>query len=198
MDVDLYLASQSPRRQALLRQMGVRFAVQVADIDEAIVAGETPKQHVQRLAQEKANSIWNSLSDSVRRPVLGADTIVTIDGEILGKPQNEAAARHSLNLLSGRTHEVMTAVALISDRRSVCVNVSQVSFRKLSDNDIKRYWASGEAHDKAGGYAIQGFAAAFVSNLSGSFSGVVGLPLFETCQLLVEHNVPIWQDLKYE
>jgi len=193
MDVDLYLASQSPRRQQLLEQIGVRFEVKIAAIDEKITQ-ESPEQHVQRLAFEKANAIWSSLSDSTRLPVLGADTIVCLDGEILGKPTDQASASSMLRSLSGREHLVMTGVALISERHSVCVNVSNVRFRKLSQVEIDAYWASGEPNDKAGSYAIQGRAAAFVSYLSGSFSGVMGLPLYETAQLLAEYNIPIWQD----
>ena len=194
MDVDLYLASQSPRRRQLLEQIGVRFNVKVADIDETVVANEGPEQHVQRLAFEKANAIWSSLSDISRLPVLGADTIVCLDGEILGKPTNQASATSMLQSLSGREHQVMTGVALISERQSVCVNVSQVRFRELSQLEIDDYWVTGEPIDKAGSYAIQGRAATFVSQLSGSFSGVMGLPLYETAQLLSEYNIPIWQD----
>ncbi len=194
MDVDLYLASQSPRRQQLLEQIGVRFEVMVAEVDEAIIQNETPEQHVQRLAFEKANTIWSSLSDEIRLPVLGADTIVCLDGEILGKPTDKASAKSMLSSLSGREHQVMTGIALISERHSVCVNVSQVTFRELSQAEIDDYWATGEPIDKAGSYAIQGRAATFVSYLSGSFSGVMGLPLYETAQLLSEYNIPIWQD----
>ena len=194
MDVDLYLASQSPRRRQLLEQIGVRFEVKIADIDETIIADETPKEHVQRLAFEKANAIWSTLSESTRIPVLGADTIVCLDGEILGKPTDQASASLMLRSLSGRRHEVMTGLAMISERHSVCVNVSQVNFRELSQIEIDNYWATGEPNDKAGSYAIQGRAATFVSHLSGSFSGVVGLPLYETAELLAEFNIPIWQE----
>ncbi len=193
MDVDLYLASQSPRRQQLLEQIGVRFEVRIADIDETIIAQESPEQHVQRLAYEKANAIWSSLSESTRLPVLGADTIVCLDGEILGKPADQASASSMLRSLSGREHQVMTGIAMISERHSVCVNVSHVSFRELDQLEIDDYWATGEAEDKAGSYAIQGRAASFVSHLRGSFSSVVGLPLYETAQLLSEYNIPIWQ-----
>ena len=194
MDVDLYLASQSPRRRQLLEQIGVRFAVKIADIDETIIPDESPEQHVQRLAFEKANAIWTTLSETTKLPVLGADTIVCLDGEILGKPSDQASASSMLRSLSGREHQVITGVALISERHSVCVNVSQVSFRELSQLEIDNYWATGEPIDKAGGYAIQGRAATFVSQLRGSFSGVVGLPLFETAQLLAEFNIPTWQE----
>ena len=193
MDVDLYLASQSPRRSELLDQLGVRFEVCVSDVDESIFPTETPQEYVQRLAVRKANVIWQSLSDNRRRPVLGADTSVCIKGEILGKPQSKAEAKAMLKKLSGQRHEVMTGVAIIGEKQSVCVNVSQVSFRDLSEQEIEAYWATGEPRDKAGGYAIQGYAAAFISELQGSYSGVMGLPLYETARLLSEHNIPIWQ-----
>ena len=194
MDIDLYLASQSPRRRQLLEQIGVRFSVKVAQINEDILANEPPENYVQRLAEEKANVIWTSLSDELKRPVLGADTAVCLNGEILGKPDSKSAAIAMLKALSGQEHQVYTGIALIGERKSVCVNVTTVRFRKISDSEIEKYWASGEPEDKAGSYAIQGYAAAFVAHISGSYSGVVGLPLYETAQLLAEHNIPIWQD----
>lgn len=193
MDVDLYLASQSPRRSELLKQLGVRFEVLVADVDESYLPRETPEQYVQRLAVEKANIVWQSLSQDKRRPVLGADTTVCIKGEILGKPVDKTDAMAMLQRLSGQRHEVLSGVAIIGERHSVCVNVSEVSFRELTDSEIEAYWETGEPRDKAGGYAIQGYAAAFISELQGSYSGVMGLPLFETARLLSEHNIPIWQ-----
>jgi len=198
MKPDLYLASQSPRRHQLLEQIGVRFEVKIADIDETIHANEAPEDYVQRLAMEKADAIWPSLPESLKRPVLGADTTVCLDGEILGKPSDRASAVAMLSALSGREHQVMTGVALISEKRSVCVNVSRVRFRELSYSEIEQYWAIGEPEGKAGGYAIQGYAAAFVSYLEGSYSGVMGLPLYETTQFLSEHNIPIWQNINHE
>jgi len=193
MDVDIYLASQSPRRSELLEQLGVRFAVRIADADESHLPGELPEQYVQRLAIEKANAIWHSLSEDSRRPVLGADTTVCIGDEILGKPADRDEGIAMLQCLSGQQHAVMSGIAMVGEKHSVCVNVSQVSFRVLSDAEIEAYWATGEPEDKAGGYAIQGYAAAFVSELHGSYSGVMGLPLYETAKLLSEHNIPIWQ-----
>ena len=193
MDVDIYLASQSPRRSELLKQLGVHFDVRIADVDEQHLPGESPAQYVQRLASEKANVIWSSLSEDRRRPVLGADTTVCIEGEILGKPANRDEGITMLQRLSGKQHEVLSGIAMIGEKRSVCVNVSQVSFRVLNNAEIEAYWATGEPVDKAGGYAIQGYAAAFVAELHGSYSGVMGLPLFETAKLLSEHNIPIWQ-----
>ena len=193
MDVDIYLASQSPRRSELLQQLGVRFEVLVADVDERHRTGESAQQYVQRLATEKANAIWTSLSEDHRQPVLGADTTVCIDGEILGKPVDRDDGLAMLRQLSGQQHEVLSGIALIGEKHSVCVNVSQVSFRELSDAEIEAYWDTGEPQGKAGGYAIQGYAAAFISELHGSYSGVMGLPLFETAKLLSEFNIPIWQ-----
>ena len=193
MDVDVYLASQSPRRTELLRQLGVRFAVRFADVDESHSVGESADAYVQRLALAKANGIWDSLSHEMRCPVLGADTVVCVEGEILGKPADRDEALAMLRRLSGRQHEVYSGVAIVSDKQSVCVNVSQVSFRELSDAEIEAYWKTGEPQDKAGGYAIQGYAAAFVSELHGSYSGVMGLPLFETAKLLSDYEIPIWQ-----
>lgn len=193
MDVDVYLASASPRRCELLQQLGVRFAVKYADMPEIIQKGESPNQFVQRLAIAKANAIWSSLPPAQKRPVIGADTVVIIDEHILGKPVSREHALEMLGLLSGRTHLVMTGVAVVSQQQSVCVNVSAVKFRILEQNEIQAYWQTGEPADKAGAYAIQGFAAAFIEHLSGSYSGVMGLPLFETSELLRQHGVPIWQ-----
>lgn len=193
MDIDIYLASQSPRRCELLKQLGVRFEARTADVDESHRTGEAPEQYVQRLASEKANAIRQSLSEREQLPVLGADTTVCIAGEILGKPADKNESILMLKKLSGQRHKVMTGIAIIGEKHSVCVNVSEVSFRVLSSTEIETYWETGEPQDKAGGYAIQGYAAAFVSGLQGSYSGVMGLPLFETARLLSEHNVPIWQ-----
>ena len=193
MGADIYLASQSPRRRALLEQLGVRFAVCIADVDESLIVGESPQDYVQRLALAKANVIWQSLSEQERRPVLGADTTVCLSGEILGKPANKNEAIDMLQRLSGQQHEVISGIAILGEKCSVCVNVSQVSFRVLSPAEIEAYWETGEPRDKAGSYAIQGYAAAFISALQGSYTGVMGLPLYETANLLSEHNIPIWQ-----
>lgn len=193
MDVDAYLASASPRRHELLAQLGVRFAVRIADVPEIVQDGESPEQFVQRLAVEKANKVWLSLAAEQRRPVLGADTVVVIDEHILGKPVSREHALEMLGLLSGRTHQVLTGVAVVSQQHSVCVNVSAVRFRVLDKTEIQAYWQTGEPADKAGAYAIQGFAAAFIEHLSGSYTGVMGLPLYETSNLLKQHGVPIWQ-----
>lgn len=190
--VDLYLASASPRRRELLQQMGVRFEVLPVVINEAQRVNELPRAYAQRLAQEKAQAGWQLLALAQRQPVLGADTIVIIDDLILGKPRDRAEAISMLQRLSGRRHQVVTAVALVADHCSVAVNVSEVRFRTLSLPECEAYWAIGEAADKAGAYAIQGRAAIFIEHLSGSYSGVMGLPIFETTQLLQQANVPVW------
>jgi septum formation protein len=193
MDVDLFLASQSPRRQELLNQLGVHFTVRSQDVAENHQPGETPEGFVQRLAVEKAAAVHQTLSFTQQCPVLGADTVVVVDGEILGKPASRENAITMLQRLSGRSHQVMTGVAVVSRQQSVCVNVSEVTFRELSIEEIEAYWDTGEPADKAGSYAIQGYAAAFIRKLVGSYSGVMGLPLFETAQLLAQHDVPVWQ-----
>jgi septum formation protein len=193
MDVAAYLASASPRRRELLQQLGVRFAARIADVPEILQDGETPQQFVQRLALEKANKVWLSLAPEQRRPVIGADTAVVIDEHILGKPRSREHALQMLGLLSGRTHQVVTGVAVVSQQHSVCVNVSAVRFRVLDPAELDAYWQTREPVDKAGAYAVQGYAAAFIEHLSGSYSGVMGLPLYETSSLLRQHGVPIWQ-----
>ncbi|WP_417579221.1 Maf family protein [Nitrincola sp.] len=189
---ELILASASPRRRALLEQIGVAYQVVPSSICEAVQAGETPSGYTMRLALEKALSCYRQLD----RPgaVLGADTSVAIDGNILGKPEDEADAISMLMRLSGRTHQVITAVALVTPQQHEVIHVtSEVSFSELNETLCRAYWHTGEPLDKAGGYAIQGKAAVFVSSITGSYSGVVGLPLFETAALLQRHGVMIWQ-----
>ena len=181
----IYLASASPRRSALLAQIGVPHRVQPVDVDEQALDGEPPNQYVRRLAVLKAETLWHRLDAAQRQPVLGADTAVVLDAEILGKPRDEQDCLRMLNLLSARTHQVFTAVALrVSDGCEARVNVSEVTFRKLAADEIRRYWHSGEPADKAGGYAVQGRAALFIERIAGSYSGIMGLPLFETGELL--------------
>ena len=193
------LASASPRRTELLQQIGVAHRVVPAHIDERRAAGETPEDCVRRLAQHKALEVQLALaavtgvSAAVELPVLGADTAVVIDDELLGKPRDRADALSMLARLSGRWHEVLTAVALASANGMRCsVSRSEVRFRVLSERECAHYWDSGEPCDKAGAYAIQGLGAVFVQELRGSYSGVVGLPLFETARLLSEAGVPVW------
>lgn len=189
----IYLASQSPRRQQLLAQIGVHYSVLDADIDESARPGETVTAYVERLAREKAAAGWRRvLAEGLASlPVLGADTTVAVDGEILGKPADFAAARAMLERLSGRAHQVYTGVGLCGDQgeRST-LSCTEVRFRALTAAEIERYWASGEPRDKAGAYGIQGLAAVFVERIEGSYSGVVGLPLFETARLLNDYAVP--------
>ena len=192
----LYLASGSPRRRELLTQIAVPFLTQIAPIDENALPGESPIAYVERLALSKAQAGLAALTDTADAVVLGADTAVVLDGRILGKPTDRADALATLSDLSGRTHEVLTAVALVSrERQASRVVTSQVTFRALSQAEIEAYWASGEPHDKAGCYGIQGLAAVFVSQLQGSYSAVVGLPLCETAALLAEFAIPCWQSL---
>lgn len=185
----LVLASASPRRQELLTQIGVRFEVRVPDIDEQRRPGEMPEPYVCRLAEEKSRAGMALAPQSVV-PVLGADTIVVCEGEILGKPVDRDDAIAMLELLSGREHTVLTAVCISNSTRSeLLLAPSRVRFRSLDTNDLLAYWDSGEPVGKAGAYAIQGLAAMFVEYLEGSYSGVMGLPLYETAQLLQEFDV---------
>lgn len=185
----IYLASRSPRRRALLEQLGVRFENLDANIDETPLVGETPNALVQRLAVGKAEAGTACLGAGAHL-VLGADTIVVLDDEVLGKPRDAADAGRMLRRLSGRCHEVLSAVALAStDGTRIRSSRSRVCFRDLSTQECDTYAATGEGLDKAGGYAIQGRAAAFVRDLQGSYSGVVGLPLYETAELLTEAGV---------
>ncbi len=183
----IYLASRSPRRRELLDQMGVAHDVLNTDIDESALPDETPHDYVLRIATAKAYTGWQAVLTLglPRLPVLAADTCVTLDGEIFGKPGNSQAASAMLQRLSGRSHQVLTAIALYTGSHCFsAVSTSTVSFRRLDENDIAHYIASGEPMDKAGSYAIQGLAAQFICHLDGSYSGVMGLPVFETAQLL--------------
>ena len=187
----LCLASASPRRRALLAQIGVAHVVRAADIDEAPLAQETPRDYVARVAAAKACAIRRA---DAGLPVLAADTIVVIDGTMFGKPDDRAHGLAMLASLSGRSHEVLSAVALADARGvAIAVSASAVRFRTLSADECQAYWDSGEPHDKAGAYAIQGLAAAFIESLNGSYSGVMGLPLFETAALLRAAGVPYGQ-----
>ena len=195
----LYLASGSPRRRELLTQIGVPFSAVSAAIDETPLPNESPVAYVERLAREKALAGREQLQASIVHNhfcVLGADTAVVLDDRILGKPVDQADALAMLMGLSGREHEVLTAVALNdAERCETRVVRSRVTFRAISEDEAGRYWASGEPHDKAGGYAIQGLAAVFVAHLNGSYSAVVGLPVCETAELLGHFGIPCWQTL---
>lgn len=190
----LFLASASPRRAELLGQIGVPFQHVSASIDETPRVAEEPAVYVERLAQEKAQAGLQRLEQAADAVVLGADTAVVLEGRILGKPQDRADALAMLAALSGREHQVLTAVALCSaTRRASVVVASQVCFAPISAAQAEAYWASGEPLDKAGSYAIQGLGAVFVAGMSGSYSAVVGLPLCETASLLAEFGIPCWQ-----
>ena len=181
----IYLASASPRRSALLAQVGIPHRVAPVDIDESIHSGEKPEGYVRRLASEKAQALWERLEDSARLPVLAADTSVAVDEHILGKPEDENDELRMLGRLSGRTHRVYTAIALKnSESCRTQVSLSEVTFRALSESEMRTYWRTGEPVDKTRGYAVQGYAALFIERISGSFSGIMGLPLFETGELL--------------
>lgn len=191
----IYLASRSSRRRELLKQIGINFEIlllregpdRVADVDEKPHANESSTEYVVRLALAKAEAGWARLIQRrlTRFPVLSADTTVTVSGEILGKPGDREQAAQFLKCLSGATHHVHTAVAVkFNQHTEHLLSSTEVTFRVLTDAEIRQYISSGEPYDKAGGYAIQGKAASFISKISGSYSGVVGLPLFETCQIL--------------
>jgi septum formation protein len=192
----VYLASASPRRRALLSQIGVSFQILGACVDESVHAAEAPADYVARLAAAKAlagQSAYRAAA-SPARPVLAADTTVVVHGEILGKPSGCADAVRMLKLLSGRTHEVLTAVALaFGNKIECCVSRSEVTFRSVSAEEAHAYWLTGEPRDKAGGYAIQGRGAVLVADLKGSYSGVMGLPLYETARLLDAAGVARWK-----
>lgn len=191
----VYLASKSPRRQELLRQIGVEFeelllreaAGRRRDVAEVPRKGEPALDYVKRIARTKASVGWHQMTrrNLPPRPVLAADTEVVADAAVFGKPGDAAGAVAMLRRLSGRTHEVMTAVAVRWNTQiALAVSTTRVTMRALPDDEIERYVATGECFDKAGGYAVQGRAAAFISHLDGSYSGVMGLPLYETAELL--------------
>lgn len=191
--MELVLASASPRRKQLLEQIGVSCQIRPVDICEAVQPGESPHAYVERLALEKALTCMDLLNRS-EVVVLGSDTAVVVDDHILGKPVDEEDAVRMLSQLSGRTHQVMTSVGLVSTtQKQVEVVVTDVRFREISEAEIRAYWQTGEPVDKAGSYGIQGLAAVFVEQMKGSYSAVVGLPLAETAQMLSKAGVPVWQ-----
>jgi len=181
----VYLASASPRRSELLRQIGVDFSVLNVSVDEAVFTEESPPAYAKRIALAKASAGWETLQ-SEYRPVIGADTAVVLPSkQILGKPVNSQQARVYLTQLSGIKHQVLSAVAIVWQQQHwLSLQISEVQFKPLTDAEIDWYLATGEGEDKAGGYAVQGLAAMFIEKISGSYSGVMGLPLFETSQLL--------------
>jgi septum formation protein len=193
----LFLASASPRRSALLTQIGVIHRQFGCDIDESVLADEAPAHYVERVTRAKARAGQSYVPKGA--VVLAADTAVVVDGRILGKPLDAADAASMLRGLSGRWHQVMTAVGVTADERSSVVVVNtQVCLRVIEEHEIHAYWTTGEPADKAGGYAIQGLGAVFVEKIEGSYSAVVGLPLPETVQLLAEYGIGCWQSLETE
>lgn len=199
-DHKIYLASKSPRRRELLHQINIEFELLMlrsspergADVPEIVLPEESPHDYVNRITQQKARTAWHILLQRrlPQRPILAADTTVVLDGVIYGKPANREEAHAMLSRLSGQTHQVLTSVAVYDGQQ--CrerTQISQVTFCKLSQHQIYRYCDSPEPYDKAGGYAIQGRAAQFITHISGSYSGIMGLPLFETVQLLSEVGI---------
>jgi septum formation protein len=193
----VYLASGSPRRRELLQQIGVSFRLIGTELDETPLPGEAPVGYVSRLAAAKADAGWQLSRDlgvAPNAPVLAADTAVVLDGKILGKPQDRNDAENMLLKLSGRAHQVLTAVAVRSAAgNEIKVSQSWVTFRAVDAAEAAAYWNTGEPRDKAGAYAIQGYAAIFIADLKGSYSGVMGLPLFETAALLNAAGISLWQ-----
>lgn len=197
----IYLASKSPRRRELLKQIGVQFELLMMreqssrfDVDEAPLPAEAARDYVERIVLLKAATALKAMRERRLPPrlILAADTTVTIDGEILTKPIDRADAVRMLKRLGGEVHQVLTAIAVAAERETKhVVTTSFVTFAALSDDDIKRYVESGEPMDKAGGYAVQGLAAKFITTLSGSYSGVMGLPLYETTALLRQAGLQI-------
>jgi septum formation protein len=188
----LILASQSPRRQALLQQLGYQFTVQPSDIDEAVNSQELPEQYVSRLALEKAQHVFSTLSPTLQKSsvVLGSDTSVVINQIILGKPSNLNDCINMLSLLSGKQHQVLTAISLVSaGKNKTHLVTTNVLFKTLTLTEIEAYWHTGEPIDKAGSYAIQGIAGQFIKSIEGSYSSVVGLPLYETAELLSHYDL---------
>lgn len=185
----IYLASASPRRSALLAQIGVAHRISPMAVDESLRDGESPRDYVSRLAVAKAQALWQQLQAEPAAIVIGSDTTVTLGAEIFGKPADRDDCVRILGKLSGQTHQVCTAVAVCGKAGvKLALSVSDVTFRPLTPQEINVYWRSGEPRDKAGAYAIQGFAAAFITRISGSYSGIMGLPLFETSELLHAHG----------
>ena len=188
----IYLASLSPRRCELLQQIHVKYQQVAVDVNETCYPNETPPNYVTRLAIAKAQAGYQATQK--QRPTLGADTAVVLGKRIFGKPKDNAEAKVMLQQLSARRHQVMTAVAVIANARIYSrLSVSQIQFKSLSSEEIEAYIATHEPLDKAGAYGIQGKAAVFIEHLEGSYSGVMGLPLYETATLLEEIGVDIWQ-----
>ena len=190
----IYLASRSPRRRQLLKQIGVNFEMRPVSIDETMEKGEAPADYVCRMAQAKAELGWIRLIQRglPLRPLLAADTVVVFRGKIIGKPENLANGKKMLSALSGQTHKVLTAVVVVARNKiQKSLSTTTVRFRDISQSEITNYLNGTESHDRAGSYAMQGRAAVFIMKISGSYSGALGLPIFETAQLLEKFNIKI-------
>lgn len=190
----IYLASASPRRGELLSQIGVTFRVIPANVPEIPLPAEQPPEFVSRVARGKADAVWETVASSNEpAPVLAADTVVVIAGEILGKPGTHGAAMRMLESLSGRSHLVLTSVALrFGEEKESLLTSNEVRFRATTADERRAYCDTEEPLDKAGGYGIQGFGAVFIERLIGSYSAVMGLPLYETARLLDRFDIPLW------
>jgi septum formation protein len=190
----IYLASGSPRRSELLRQIGVPFRLLRPNVDESLLPGEAPPDYVARLAGAKVAAGLQLRPPSSNEPVLAADTTVVLDGKVFGKPAGRDACIAMLAELGGRVHQVLTAITLASSAGTeTLLTASEVRLRKIAAAEAAQYWDSGEPHDKAGAYAVQGRGAIFVESIAGSFSGVMGLPLYETALLLDKAGAPRWR-----
>ncbi|MCF7971330.1 MAG: Maf family protein [Methylococcaceae bacterium] len=192
MTATLILASASPRRSELLKQLGLAHTIHIADVDETPLANEKPADYVLRVAHEKSLAVQQQCAqDSV---ILAADTSVVLGDTLMGKPDNLAHAQSMLSRLSGTTHQVYSAVSLRGRSIQQVLSVSNVTFRTLSEQEIINYWHTGEPADKAGAYAVQGLASIFIQSIQGSFSGIMGLPLFETAQILSNEGIKVFNE----
>lgn len=186
----IYLASTSPRRQILLNQINIAFQSLPIQVTEEICEGESPRQYADRLALEKAQAGWTSADRKEIYPVLGADTVVVFNNSLLEKPKDKEDSIRMLHQLSGNTHEVLTSIAIVQhDQIATACSISRVQFRDISRDEMEAYWNTQEPIDKAGGYAIQGRGAIFIKQIEGSYSGIMGLPLYETALLLKEFGI---------
>jgi septum formation protein len=193
MKARIILASASPRRRELLDQIGIAYDIHPVDIDESPHPDEAPADYVCRIAAEKS-AACHAQAAPVGLPVLAADTAVVLNGRIMGKPKDKEDALAMLRRLSGQTHQVYSAVSLRGNEHGEALSVTEVTFRTLSEREIAAYWATSEPADKAGSYAIQGLGSVFVQSIQGSFSGVVGLPLFETAELLLQQGIQVFHE----
>ena len=198
--LQIYLASQSPRRRTLIEQLGIHYQTISVEVDEQQQAGELPAYFVARLACDKAQAGWRLVAEQAI-PVVGADTCIVLDQQIVGKPEDKRQGIELLKRYSGNTHQVVTGVAMVGPVsgargapivQQVRVNTSQVTFRVVTDRECEQYWQTGEPEGKAGGYAIQGKAAVFIEKIEGSYSGVMGLPLFEFSELITEFGIQLF------